>query len=168
MSHEQPNDPLALMDRLQDWYVNTVWGKRSSDDDPLFEVMSLQLFQAGLNWRMVLNKRDAFRSAFANWSIKTVASFGPADVDSLLANPGIIRNRLKIQATIENAITVQNLQSQHGSFCNWFYNVLEGGQYPTIQKTLRSTFKFMGPETSRMWLMASGRITRVEGDKYGP
>ena len=71
MSHEQPNDHLAPMDRLQDWYVNTVWGKRSSDDDSLFEVMSLQLFQAGLNWRMVLSKRDGFRSAFANWSIKT-------------------------------------------------------------------------------------------------
>jgi DNA-3-methyladenine glycosylase I len=80
----------------------------------------------------------------------------------------IIRNRLKIQATVENACTVLALQREHGSFCNWFYNVLEGTEYPALQKTLRGTFKFMGPEISRMWLMASGRITREEGDKYRP
>ena len=60
------------------------------------------------------------------------------------------------------------IQTEHGSFCNWFYNVLEGTKYPALQKTLRGTFKFMGPEISRMWLMASGRITREEGDKYQP
>jgi len=168
MSHEGTNDPLAPVNQLHEWYVNTIWGKRISDDDSLFEVMGLQVFQAGLNWRMILNKRDAFRSAFNNWNINTVAGFGPDEVDVLLDHPGIIRNRLKIQATIENAITVKNLRSEHGSFCNWFYNVLEGVEYPAIQKTLGSAFKFMGPEISRMWLMASGRITREEGDKYRP
>ena len=168
MPHEESNDPLAPVDPLHEWYVNTVWGKRCNDDDSLFEVMSLQVFQAGLTWRLILNKRDAFRSAFANWSIKTVAGFAPTDVEALVDYPGIIRNRLKIQATIENAITVKDLQREYGSFCNWFYNVLEGVEYPAIQKTLRSTFKFMGPEISRMWLMASGRISREEGDKYRP
>ena len=91
---------------------------------------------------MILNKRDGFRSAFGNWSIETVAGFGPADVESLLSNPGIIRNRLKIQATVENARTVLDLRSEHGSFCNWFYNVLQGAEYPALQKTLR------GPSSS--------------------
>ena len=97
-----------------------------------------------------------------------MAGFGPAEVEALRNDPGIIRNRLKIQASVENARTVLALQSDHGSFCNWFYNLLEGTEYPALQKTLRSTFKFMGPEISRMWLMASGRITREEGDKYRP
>ena len=168
MPHEERHDLLEPVDRLRDWYVNTIWGKRVADDDTLLEVMSLQVFQAGLTWRMILNKRDGFRSAFGNWSITTVAGFGPADVEALRSNPGIIRNRLKIHASVENARTVQALQSEHGSFCNWFYNVLEGTEYPALQKTLRATFKFMGPEISRMWLMASGRITREEGDKYRP
>ncbi len=126
MSHEEINDPLAPVNELHKWYVNTIWGKRCNDDDSLFEVMSLQVFQAGLTWRMILNKRDGFRSAFNNWSIKTVAGFGPAEVEALRTDPGIIRNRLKIQATVENARTVLALQSEHGSFCNWFYNILEG------------------------------------------
>ena len=78
MPHEEFHDPLAPPDPLRDWYVNTIWGKRVDDDDSLFEVMSLQVFQAGLTWRMILNKRDGFRSAFDNWSISTVAGFGAA------------------------------------------------------------------------------------------
>ena len=61
MPHEEFHDPLAPPDPLRDWYVNTIWGKRVDDDDLLFEVMSLQVFQAGLTWRMILNKRDGFR-----------------------------------------------------------------------------------------------------------
>ena len=168
MPHEEPHDPTAPADPLRDWYVNTIWGKQVSDDDTLFEVMSLQVFQAGLTWRMILNKRDGFRSAFGGWNVKTVAGFGPAEVEALRNDPGIIRNRLKILATVENARAIVDLQDEHGSFCHWFYHVLEGAEYPALQKMLRSHFKFMGPEISRMWLMASGRITREEGDKYRP
>ena len=168
MPHEEPHDPLAPPDPLRDWYVNTIWGKRVSDDDILFEVMSLQVFQAGLTWRMILNKRDGFRSAFGGWNIETVAGYGPAEVEALRNDSGIIRNRLKIQATVDNARAIVDLKSEHGSFCNWFYEVLEGSEYPALQKMLRNNFKFMGPEISRMWLMASGRITREEGDKYRP
>ena len=167
MPHEEPYD-LAPLDPLRDWYSNTIWGNRVDDDDSLFEVMSLQVFQAGLTWRMVLNKRDAFRSAFRNWNIQAVAGFGPSEVHSLVNDPLIIRNRLKIQAIVENARTVVSLQEQHGSFCSWFYDVLPGTEYPALQKMLRATFRFMGPEVSRMWLMACGRITREEGDRYRP
>ncbi|MEE3142578.1 MAG: DNA-3-methyladenine glycosylase I [Chloroflexota bacterium] len=111
-------------------------GKRVDDDDLLFEVMSLQVFQAGLTWRMILNKRDGFRSAFDNWSISTVAGFGSAEVESLRNDPGIIRNRLKIQATVENARTVLALQNEHGSFCNWFYEDILGFDVPVDHTVL--------------------------------
>jgi DNA-3-methyladenine glycosylase I len=168
MSHEETYEFPALVDVLQEWYVNTIWGKHIVDDDALFEVMSLQVFQAGLTWRMVLNKRDGFRLAFDNWSIKTVAGYDLNKVEALRNDPRIIRNQLKILAIIENARTILSIQTEHRTFCNWFYNVLEGTNYPALQKTLRGIFKFMGPEISRMWLMASGRITREEGDKYRP
>ena len=168
MPTEDYHHLLTEVDHLQDWYSNTIWGQRIMCDDTLFEVMSLQVFQAGLTWRMILNKRDGFRSAFGNWSIKTVASLGTPEVEVLLNDPAIIRNRLKIQATIENARIILAIQTEHGSFCNWFYNVLEGTEYPDLQKTLRRIFKFMGPEISRMWLMASSRITTEEGYKYQP
>ena len=155
-------------DSLREWYSKEIWGKRATSDDALFEIMSLQVFQAGLTWRMVLSRRDSFRAAFAGWKIGAVAAMGPGDVERLREDPGIIRNRQKIQAVIANAGIVQAIQKEHSGFCDWFYNALPGTDYPSLQKELRSTFKFMGPEISRMWLMASGRITREEGDKYAP
>ena len=155
-------------DPLREWYTKEIWGKRATDDDALFEVMCLQVFQAGLTWRMVLSRRDSFRAAFAGWNIDAVAAMGPSDVERLREDPGIIRNRQKIQAVITNARIVQAIQTKHGGFCDWFYNVLPGTDCPSLRTELRSTFKFMGPEICRMWLMASGRITREEGDRYDP
>ena len=163
----EASEPVSV-DPFREWYSKEIWGQRASDDDSLFEVMSLQVFQAGLTWRMVLARRDGFRGAFAGWKIDDVAKMGPGDVERLRKNPGIIRNRQKIQAVITNACIIQEIKKEHGGFCKWFYDELPGTDYPSLQKELRSTFKFMGPEISRMWLMASGRITRQEGDKYDP
>ena len=148
-------DALA---ELMEWYTTEVWGKRVDDDDTLFEIMSLQVFQAGLSWRMILGRRDAFRRAFSGWSIDAVAAMGPESLDLLLQDPGIIRNRKKIEACVENARTIQGIQRRHGSFCGWFYDGLEGDGLAGLQQALRTTFKFMGPEIARMWLMASGRV----------
>jgi len=167
-SEEWETQEKVSGDPLREWYSKEIWGQRATNDDTLFEVMSLQVFQAGLTWRLVLSRRDSFRTAFANWKINDVADMDSNDVARLREDPGIIRNRQKIQAVISNARVVQGIQNQHGSFCNWFYDVLQGTDYPSLQKELRSTFKFMGPEISRMWLMASGRISRQEGDKYDP
>ena len=150
----------ARGDPLLEWYAGEIWGKRMHDDDALFEVMSLQVFQAGLTWRMILARRDAFRKAFQDWRIDTVAGMGPDVVDHLLQDASIIRNRKKIEACIVNARIIQGIQREHASFCNWFYNVLEGDNLAALQGTLRKTFKFIGPEIARMWLMASGRIKR--------
>ena len=82
---------------------------------------------------------------------------GPDDIDEMVLDQTIIRNRKKIEACVFNAQVIQELQKEHGSFCHWYYN-LPGDDLTTLQKTLRQTFKFMGPEIARMWLMASGRI----------
>lgn len=151
---------------LMEWYAREIWGKRLENDDALFEVMSLQVFQAGLTWRMILARRDAFRQAFHGWKIDEVAEMTPNDVDRLRQDASIIRNRLKIEACIANARIIQGIQREHGSFCGWFYNVLEGDALVDLQKKLRATFKFVGPEIARMWLLASGRLPDDEGHAH--
>jgi DNA-3-methyladenine glycosylase I len=148
----------ARGDPLMEWYATEVWGRQVEDDDALFEVMSLQVFQAGLNWRMILARRDAFRNAFHHWRIDDVAAMGPGHIEDLLKDASIIRNRKKVEACVANARIIQAIRREHGSFCNWYYRVLEGDDLATLQKALRKTFKFMGPEIARMWLFASGRV----------
>ena len=135
----------ARDDPLTEWYATKVWGKRVDEDDALFEVMALA-------------RRDAFRKAFHGWSIGKVAGMGPRDVARLLKDASIIRNRQKIEACIANARMIQDIRREHVSFCHWFYQVLESDDLTELQGTLRKTFRFMGPEIARMWLMACGRI----------
>lgn len=156
-------------DTFKEWYSTQVWGKRAQDDDALFEVMSLQVFQAGLTWNMILAKRDAFRNAFQGWKIDSVANMGPPAVDEIVKDPSIIRNRKKIEACIHNAEVIKELQAKHGSFCGWFYGQsgegsLQGDELGVLQKQLKVTFKFMGPEIARMWLFAAGRL--VQPDRH--
>lgn len=151
-----------------DWYANEIWGKRIHNDETLFEVMSLQVFQAGLGWRMILDKRAGFSNAFCNWDVSSVANLGLDDIERLRSDDQIIRNRQKIGAVIFNAQQVLELQGLHGSFVHWFYEVLTGDTYPVLQAIITPRFKFMGPELCRMWLMAAGRITMAEGDLYRP
>lgn len=140
-----------------EWYQG-VWGKRVTDDDALFELMGLQVFQAGLSWNMIVNRRDAFRAAFHGWDVGMVAGMGLEDVERLMQDRAIVRNRKKIEACVVNALTVQSIQREHGSFCDWHYSPERGAELPELQKTLRRTFSFLGPEIARMFLMASGRI----------
>jgi DNA-3-methyladenine glycosylase I len=174
-STSRPRFPRTAVDlaskvaaHAESWYANIIWGKQIRDDDTLFEVMSLQVFQAGLGWNMILKKRDGFRAAFHNWNIPVVADFGVTDVENLKHDTRIIRNSLKIQAVVYNAQIILEIQGEYGSFSHWFYDILEGAAYPSLQKILRKHFKFMGPELSRMWLLASGRISRAEGESYKP
>ena len=152
----------------KDWYAETIWGNRLYDDDTLFEVMSLQVFQAGLSWAMILNKMQGFRESFCNWNIQAVANFKNKDTQKLCSDSKIVRNRLKIEATIYNAKKIVAIQKEYGSFTHWFYEILKGASYLSLQPIISAHFKFMGPELCRMWLMASGRISLVEGNKYRP
>jgi len=152
----------AFGDPVMEWYATTIWGNRTDNDDTLFEVMSLQVFQAGLSWRMILLRRDAFRRAFKGWHIDSVANIKPWYVDQMLHDVSIIRNRKKIEACISNAQAIKDIQVEHGSFCKWFYDVLSGNDLSNLQNALRKKFKFIGPEIAKMWLMASGRIPSTD------
>ena len=106
MPCETPHDLLAPLDSLRDWYEHAILGNRVDNYNSLFEVMSLQVFQAGLTWKMILAKADGFREALSSWEIDAVDAMGPGDVEALRQNTRITRNGLKIQATIVNAGTV--------------------------------------------------------------
>jgi DNA-3-methyladenine glycosylase I len=97
-------------DPLYERYHDTEWGFPVPDERAMFELLSLEAFQAGLSWRTVLAKRDAFRRAFANFDADAVARFDPADVKRLLDDAGIVRNRAKIEATIGNARAILQLR----------------------------------------------------------
>jgi DNA-3-methyladenine glycosylase I len=96
-------------------YHDNEWGVEVRGDTAIFERISLEIFAAGLSWLIVLRKRDAFRRAFAGFNPITISQFGPADIDRLLADPGIVRNRAKIAATVHNATVLRDWQTQGGS-----------------------------------------------------
>lgn len=97
-------------------YHDTEWGVPCHDDHDLFERLMLEGMQAGLSWSSILRKRTTMAAAFDNWDATRIAAYGPDDTARLLADPGIIRNRLKVQAAIKNATAFLQLQREHGSF----------------------------------------------------
>jgi DNA-3-methyladenine glycosylase I len=106
----------ARPDPLMAAYHDTEWGIPVHDDVELFERLALESFQAGLSWSTILRKRDTFRTAFRGFEPAIVAAFGPTDVERLMADAGIVRNRAKIEATIGNARGVLGLIAEHGSY----------------------------------------------------
>ena len=110
-----PDDPMMMK------YHDEEWGVPVHDDRKLFESLALDGFQAGLSWRTILNKRDAFRSAFDEFDPELVAGYGQVDVERLLADAGIVRNRLKIAATISNARLFLEVQRDIGSFDSYIW-----------------------------------------------
>jgi len=94
-------------------------GFPSRDERVLFERLCMEIMQAGLSWSLVLQRRPTMRAAFAEYDVDRVAAFGEDDVARLLADPGIVRNRLKIEAAIFNARRIRELRASHGSFHNW-------------------------------------------------
>lgn len=138
-------------------YHDTEYGFPSREDRVLFERLVLEIFQAGLSWLTVLKKRAAFSEAFAGFDLDAVARFGERDVTRLLADPGIIRNRLKIEAAIENARRLQKLRESHGSFAGWLdtHHPLPKEEWV---KLFRKTFRFTGGEIVGEFLMSLGYI----------
>ncbi len=110
------NDPLMIK------YHDEEWGKPLHDDQKLFEFLILESFQAGLSWRTVLHKRENFRKAFAKFDAKKVSKFDRKKFNSLMKDAGIIRNRLKIEAAINNAKYFLNLQQEFGSFDKYVWS----------------------------------------------
>lgn len=138
-------------------YHGDEYGFPSRDDKVLFERLVLEINQAGLSWLTILNKRAAFKAAYRDFDIDRVADFGAKDVRRLLADAGIIRNRLKIDAAIENARRLRAIRGEHGSFADWldFHHPLTK---PEWVKLFKSTFRFTGGEIVGEFLMSLGYL----------
>jgi len=116
----------ANKSELERSYHDHEWGVAIHDDRSLFEFLILEGAQAGLSWSTVLKKRDGYRKAFADFDARKISQFTPDDVSRLLANPEIIRNRLKINAAIQNAIAFLQVQEQFGSFDHYIWQFVHG------------------------------------------
>lgn len=138
-------------------YHDNYYGFPIHDDNELFCRLVLEINQAGLSWEIVLKKEATFREAYDNFDLQKVAAYTEADRERLLANPGIIRNRLKINAAIENARTILELQQEHGSFEQWLQL-----QHPKTKeewvKLFKKTFRFTGGEIVNEFLMSTGYL----------
>ena len=107
-------------------YHDEDWGVPVHDDRKLFEMLILECFQAGLSWECVLNKRDAFREAFDGFDVEKVCVYKEEKLEALRKDPGIIRNRLKIQAAVTNAQAFREIQKEYGSFSEYLCHWTEG------------------------------------------
>jgi len=138
-------------------YHDTEYGFPTEDEAVLFERMVLEINQAGLSWELMLKKREGFHGAYAGFEVDRVAAFDDDDVARLLADAGIIRNRLKVAAAIENAKRLQAIRESHGSFASWI-----AAHHPLPKedwvKLFRKTFKFMGGEIVGEFLMSIGYL----------
>lgn len=136
-------------------YHDTVHGFPCDDDDQLFERLTLEINQAGLNWSLIMKKQKNFQAAFDDFSVNMVAQYDDQDIERLLKDSGIIRHKLKIQATIYNARKILELQDSHGYFFHWLdqHRPLELKEWT---KLFRKQFKFVGPEIVKEFLMGIG------------
>jgi len=138
-------------------YHDEEYGFPSRDEAVLFERLALEINQAGLSWATILKKRDAFRAAFARFDVDRVAAFDAADVERLMGDAGIIRNRLKIAAVIDNARRIQELRGSHGSFVAWL-----DAHHPRPReewvKLFKKNFRFTGGEIVNEFLMSLGYL----------
>lgn len=164
------NDPLYIE------YHDTEWGVPVYNDDKLFEFLILETFQAGLSWITILKKRENFRKAFDDFDYNKIAKYDEAKFEELINNSGIIRNKLKIKATISNAIAFKEVQKEFHSFSNYIWNFTKGkpiknkwkilSEVPAttelsdlISKDLKKRgFKFVGSTVIYAHLQATGMV----------
>ncbi len=133
------DDPLYIE------YHDREWGVPVYDDDRLFEFLILETFQAGLSWITILKKRENFRIAFDNFAYKKIANYDQKKIDSLLQDAGIIRNKLKINATISNAAAFMKIQKEFGSFSKYIWGFVDGKAIQNSFEALRDV-----PETTEL------------------
>lgn len=169
------NDPLYIK------YHDNEWGKQVKDDQILFEFLILESAQAGLSWITILKKRENYRKAFAGFDPEKVAKFTDKNVEALLQNPGIVRNKGKINAAIENAKLFLEIQKEYGSFYTFLYSFMPNQQpiknnfasskdVPastvlsiSISKDLKKRgFKFFGPVICYAFMQAVGMVNDHE------
>ncbi|KQB38009.1 DNA-3-methyladenine glycosylase [Flavobacterium daejeonense] len=163
-------------DDLYRKYHDEEWGNPVYDDPTLFEFLTLETFQAGLSWYTVLAKRESFREAFDQFDYQKIASYSEAKIQELMQNPGIIRNQLKIRATVTNAIAFMKVQEDFGSFSKYIWAFTDGKPIDNNPKTLREVpattplsdaiskdlkkrgFKFVGSTVVYAHMQATGMV----------
>jgi DNA-3-methyladenine glycosylase I len=147
-------------------YHDNHYGFPIENDDELFERLMFEINQAGLNWILILKKQNNFRKAFNNFSIEKVAVYGEGDFERLMNDQGIIRNRLKINAAIENAKIILGIQKESGSFKNWLDNHYEKNfSLAEWTKLFKKTFKFTGGEIVNEFLMSTGYLPGAHSEE---
>jgi DNA-3-methyladenine glycosylase I len=163
-------------DDLYREYHDNEWGNLVYDDDKLFEFLILETFQAGLSWYTILKKRDNFRIAFDNFDYKKIVNYTEEKVQELLQDAGIIRNQLKIRATISNAVAFLKVQEEYGSFSKYIWNFTDGKPIENNRKTMKDIpsttplsdeiskdlkkrgFKFVGSTVVYAHMQATGMV----------
>jgi DNA-3-methyladenine glycosylase I len=161
-------DPLYMK------YHDEEWGKVVHDDETFFEFLVLESAQAGLSWITILRRRENYRKAFASFDVQKVAAMQPPDVERLMQDEGIIRNRLKITTTITNAQNFIKVQQEFGSFNNYLYSFMPDGKpintevnstpvrteiSDTISKDMKKRgFKFFGSTICYAYMQATGMV----------
>ncbi|MGX5730776.1 DNA-3-methyladenine glycosylase I [Pseudoxanthomonas beigongshangi] len=138
-------------------YHDHEYGFPQREEAVLFERLLLEINQAGLSWETILRKRDGFRRAYHGFDVDTVAAYGDADRARLLADPAIIRNRLKVDAAIHNARIIQGLRGSHGGFAAWL-DAHHPLAKPEWIKLFKRTFRFTGGEITGEFLMSLGYL----------
>ncbi|GEM45706.1 DNA-3-methyladenine glycosylase I [Deinococcus cellulosilyticus] len=145
------------LDPMHTLYHDTEYGFPLLEDHLLFERLVLEINQAGLSWSTILKKKDHFRVAFDGFDLPTVAAYTAEDVERLMKDAGIIRNRLKIEATIENARRILVLQQEHGSFRAWLDHHHPRSKAEWV-RLFKGTFRFTGGEIVGEFLMSTGYL----------
>ena len=148
---------FARTDSLHGRYHDEEYGFPIQDDNLLFERLVLEINQAGLSWTTILKKQETFRIAYDGFAIDMVAAYGDEDRARLLSDPGIIRNRLKVNAAIENAKRIQVLQTEYGSFAAWL-DAHHPREKADWVKLFKKTFLFTGGEIVGEFLMSCGYL----------
>lgn len=166
----------AKGDELYEKYHDEEWGVPVHDDQKLFEFLTLEAFQAGLSWLTILRKRENFRNAFANFDYAKVAEFDDKDFIRLMNDTGIVRNRMKIEASINNAHRFVKIREEFGTFNNYIWGFVDGVPIQSnfknmtdvpastslsdaISKDLKDRgFKFVGSTTIYAHMQATGMV----------
>lgn len=138
-------------------YHELEYGFPITDESSLFERLVLEINQAGLSWLTILTKRERFRAAYSNFDVDMVATYTTRDRERLLADAGIIRNRLKIEAAITNAKRLQEIRASHGSFGRWL-DAHHPLTKPEWVKLFKKTFAFTGGEITGEFLISTGYL----------
>jgi 3-methyladenine DNA glycosylase Tag len=144
------------------WYM----GRRPASDDVYFENMCRIIFQAGLNWAVIEKKWPTIKQAFASFSIDKVARFNDVDLERLMKDEGIIRNRGKIQAVILNARQFQEICKLFGSFQKYLDSIDKINNYANVVKELTGKFKWLEPSSATMYLSTVGEKIKHIGEMW--